>query len=548
MSTPDTSPVDPAPFDYDALAAPTLLHAIERALADGSGTTIGFDHHDHALAEVWALSGRLARFLAGRIEPGDRVGVMARNGLAAVLTWWATARCGGIVVPFNVDNAGDILTHQIRDSDPALVVLAGEFVPTFLRADDRDHSAAPLPILVDGDHAAAAAAVSAAGRVAEVLAFDAALGEGDGRFDRPLPGPLDVSHLVYTSGTTGPSKACIVPHRYVANFSLRVAQNLARRPEEKLWSPMPIFHLSGITHLGGTVLLGSDIEIASRFSVSRFWDDVERSGASVAALMGTMLTMIAQAPQTPAATRYFGRLRAVSGSPVSVELAAQWAERFGVHHAGAGTYGMTEAALITMTPPGGHRPGTAGKACADFALRIVDEDAREVPAGTVGQIECRPRAEGIMFSGYWNQPEHTAAVFREDGWFRTGDLGSIDEDGYLIFADRGKDYLRRGGENISSQEVEAVFRRHPAIAEVAVHAVPSPLGEDDVKVTAVLRAGAEASEPELYEWAAPQLPRYAAPSYIEFRAELPKNQVGRILKYRLREEGVTPGTWVRRRR
>lgn len=126
---------------------------------------------------------------------------------------------------------------------------------------------------------------------------------------------------------------------------------------------------------------------------------------------------------------------------------------------------MTEAALITSTPPDGYRPGTAGTANSDFELRIVDDSGTEVPAGQVGELECRPRTEGIRFAGYWKQPEHTATVFR-DGWFRTEDFAFVDTNGYLTFADRGKDYLRRGGENISSFEVETVLTRHPDVAEL----------------------------------------------------------------------------------
>jgi crotonobetaine/carnitine-CoA ligase len=297
----------------------------------------------------------------------------------------------------------------------------------------------------------------------------------------------------------------------------------------------------------GSVLIGGSLSLASRFSVSRFWEDIERSGARVAALMGSMLTLIAQAPDSGAGERMHGRLRVVSGSPVTAELAATWQERFGVVRAGAGTYGMTEAALITSTPPGGYRAGTAGQVNRSFELRIADAEGNPLPAGHVGEILCRPARPGIMFDGYWRNPEHTLAAFR-DLWFHTGDYGRMDDDGYLTFADRGKDYLRRGGENISSFEMESVFAQHGSISEVAVHAVPSPLSEDELKVTAVLVPGASLSEAELYEWALPRVPRYAAPGYIEFRDSLPKNPVGRVLKYQLREDGVTASSWAAPRR
>jgi crotonobetaine/carnitine-CoA ligase len=149
-----------------------------------------------------------------------------------------------------------------------------------------------------------------------------------------------------------------------------------------------------------------------------------------------------------------------------------------------------------------------------------------------------------MFQGYWNRPEATLAVTR-NLWFHSGDLGVFDEEGFLYFKDRKKDYLRRRGENISSYEVETTFFEHPAVKEVAVHAVPSTMTEDEVKVTVVLQPGCTITERELCEWSVDRLPYFAVPRFVEFRDELPKNPVGRVMKYQLRDEGVTPTTFDR---
>jgi crotonobetaine/carnitine-CoA ligase len=149
-----------------------------------------------------------------------------------------------------------------------------------------------------------------------------------------------------------------------------------------------------------------------------------------------------------------------------------------------------------------------------------------------------------MFAGYWNRPEATVEATR-NLWFHTGDLGRLDDDGYLYFVDRKKDALRRRGENISSFEMEKVLYGHEAIRDAAVHAVPSPLGEDDVKVTVVLQDGAGLSEEDFCRWVAERVPFFAIPRYVEFRDDLPRNPVGRVLKYQLRDEGVTAATWDR---
>jgi crotonobetaine/carnitine-CoA ligase len=191
-----------------------------------------------------------------------------------------------------------------------------------------------------------------------------------------------------------------------------------------------------------------------------------------------------------------------------------------------------------------NKPGACGRAVDDLDVRIFDEDDHESPVGEVGEIVCRPLRANAMFKGYWRRPEATVEVNR-NLWFHTGDLGRIDADGWLYFIDRKKDYLRRGGENISSVEMEISFMGHPAVAEVAVHAVRSDLSEDEVKVTIVRKPDGEVTEEELCRWSVDRLPYFAVPRFIEFRDALPKNGVGRITKYRLRDEGVTAATWDR---
>jgi len=156
----------------------------------------------------------------------------------------------------------------------------------------------------------------------------------------------------------------------------------------------------------------------------------------------------------------------------------------------------------------------------------------------------RPKKPNVMFSGYWNNPEATIKSWR-NLWHHMGDNGRKDEDGNFFFVDRSKDVIRRRGENISSFEMETIVNQHPDIAEAALHAVPSEFMEDDVKATVVLREGSDLTGADLIEWATPRIPRFALPRYVEFRSELPKNASGRVLKFQLREEGVTPDTWDR---
>ena len=178
------------------------------------------------------------------------------------------------------------------------------------------------------------------------------------------------------------------------------------------------------------------------------------------------------------------------------------------------------------------------------SVALLGDDALPVAVGETGEICARPRFPDVMFQGYWNRPADTVAVWR-NLWFHTGDLGRIDDEEFLWFVDRKKDSMRRRGENISSFEMEKTLYGHPGLQDVAVHAVPSPMGEDDVKVTCVRRGGTELSEEQLCRWIAERVPYFAIPRYIEFRDDLPRNPTGKVLKYELRTDGITPTTWDR---
>jgi crotonobetaine/carnitine-CoA ligase len=233
----------------------------------------------------------------------------------------------------------------------------------------------------------------------------------------------------------------------------------------------------------------------------------------------------------------------MGAAPLPVEIDTILKTRFGIDTF-SGAYGVTEASLISWQPPGvTNKPNAAGVINDEyFDVRIFDDDDNELPRGSDGEIVIRPKRPAVMFEGYWGRPDATVGTSR-NWWYHTGDIGRIDDEGFLFFVDRKADYLRRRGENISSFEVESILMGHGALADVVVHAVPSQLTEDDLKITATLKEGASLTEEELFRWSIDQLPYFALPRYIEFRTELPRSPVGRVLKRELREEGVTPATW-----
>ncbi|GAA5063642.1 crotonobetaine/carnitine-CoA ligase [Thermocatellispora tengchongensis] len=472
------------------------------------------------------------------LQPDQTVVTMLDNNVDAVSLWFAANLPGGIWVPINTALKGGFLSHVVADAGARVVVCEADFVDRFRAEIDRMPNVER--ILVRG--------LDVADRIGDVAVeplADYLLDGGDQIWaDR---GSDDTALIIYTGGTTGPSKGCVISNGYVFSSARGFLVQSGRTEDELNWSPLPIYHFNLVSGtILGTMLLRGSASIAPRFSVSGFWPDIERTGAAMVNLLGSMGSLIAQMDETPEMTRCHGRIRVVHGAPFPPELQEVWRTRFGVRRVGGNTYGLTECFPLTTLEVGAWSPpGSSGKAnAADFDVRIFDDDDREVPVGEVGEVVCRPRRPDVMFQGYWRRPEAFAAVTR-NLWFHTGDLGRFDEDGFFYFVDRKKDYLRRRGENISSQEVEQAMLAHPALAEVAVHAVPSEHTEDDLKVTAVLVPGAGLSERELFEWAKDRIPYFALPRYIEFRDALPTSPLGRVHKYRLRDEGCTPATWDR---
>jgi crotonobetaine/carnitine-CoA ligase len=271
-------------------------------------------------------------------------------------------------------------------------------------------------------------------------------------------------------------------------------------------------------------------------------------GATITSTLGTMAYLLAHdvdRPEMPQSGSDAANttLRLIGAAPLPVEVDDVIRSRFGVETF-SGAYGVTEASLISWQPPGvRNRPNAAGVVNDEyFDVRIFDDDDNELPPDTQGEIVIRPKRPQVMFEGYWGRPDATVGTSR-NWWYHTGDIGRIDDDRYLYFVDRKADYLRRRGENISSFEVERILMGHGGLADVAVHAVPSELTEDDLKITATLEEGSGLTAEDLFRWCIDELPYFALPRYIEFRDELPRSPVGRVLKRELRTEGVTAATW-----
>lgn len=515
----------------------TVVAALDRAVASHPDRIfLDFSGTFYTYREVDSLSTKLANSLSDLgVTRGDTVVSMLDNNIDAVVCWLAINKLSAVSVPLNTALRGEFLRHQIADADSALMICESKYLDRVAQISDqleklelilhRESLEDPLDCTIKVE----------------------SLEDHRGTNETPItekPDPADLACLIYTSGTTGPSKGCMVSYNFMCNLArLQLMAGPATEKDVTI-TPLPLFHMNALcVGVIATLLVGARVAILPRFSVSNFWPEVERSGATIASILGGMGGLLAQAPDNSSMKRCYGQVHTARGNPYTEETKEIWRKRFGARLVGGNGYGLTEACVITSLPAGEYaKPGSSGKRIPDFDVRIVDENDNELPANQAGEIVVRPLRPDIMFQGYWRRPEATLNAMK-NMWFHTGDIGKFDEDGFFYFVDRKKDYLRRRGENISSFEVESAFSNHPAIAEVAVHAVLSDKGEDDVKVTAILHEGTELTEEELFFWATEAVPYYALPRYIEFRKEFPKNPQGRILKYQLRDEGKTASTW-----
>jgi crotonobetaine/carnitine-CoA ligase len=479
-----------------------------------------------SVGEVEVGSRAVAERLGDLVPPGLRVATCMPPGRSAVETIFGLARLGAVEVPLPPDLPPSAARAMARAAEVGLTVLSPE-VP-----------------------ARNSQLVTALGEVGPVLVADSpADAEPVGlpwlaelprrRVDRPAPGPGDPIAIMSTSGTTGRSKAAVLPHFAAVRQASRVAAAMGYGPGDVVFNVFPWNHIN-VRHaaLLPALLSGARLVAHRRFSASRFWDICRAEGVTAFNFMGAMLAILERSPPGPGDRRHSVRL--AYGAPAPSALAARVLERFGVRALEA--YACTELADVAVSTEADWRPGTAGRVVPEYEVAILDDDGRPLPRGAVGQIAARPRMEHISFLGYAGDPAATAAVV-VDGWFRTGDRGRLDGDGYLSFAGRRADVVRRRGENVPAWDVEQVVLAMPGVVDAAVVGVDSELTEQEVLVAVVPRPGAGVDGPAVRAWCRGRLPQHALPRYVRVLADLPRTPNGKVVKRVLSDTGVAAGTW-----
>ena len=460
------------------------------------------------------------------IAPGDRVCLILPNCREMLFSWFGLSLIGAVMVPINTAYRRDELAYILRDSGARALVAHIDFSETVAAAADAIDDLTTC-LLVGTTGATPDGWTDFASAFADSLPLA----------DEPDISPDALSALVYTSGTTGDPKGVMITHAIYVAAGQGYAQWIRATPDDRFFTCLPFYHGNAQYYSTmGALAAGATLVVADRFSASRFWQQVRDSNATIVNFIGMILSVLLKQPPSPQDRD--NSVRLFYGTPAfSPEVLSEFENRFAVDVLIG--FAMTETCYGTIETLGGERrPFSCGLAREHpdplfvNEIRIVDGDGAEVPPGTPGEIVIRNPA---ITPGYWGNAEKTREALRE-GWLHTGDMGRMDRDGYLYFVDRKKDIIRRRGENISSQEVESVLKRHPDILDAAVLAVPSELGEDDVKAYIVLVPGAEPDPAATLAWCAEHLAAFKVPRYVEFRDSFPRTPSLRVRKEVLRAE------------
>lgn len=470
------------------------------------GRTVTFeDFRDHVLL----TAGSLAR---QGVVPGSRVGIMLRNSIEFMVSWYACQVSGALAVPLNPELVGEPLEYLLSHSEATVVVCAAEFAGRLAATTD-----CPLIVLDTPE-----------GNELSLAKY----------YGEPLTEPTPISaempcQILYTSGTTGRPKGVMQSAGMLANVAA-LGRRVGLTSEDVLFLYTPLFHGLAQGWMQYGLGLGSEIVLRERFSPSSFWDDVHRFSCTAMQHVGAILTLLLQQPERP--DDRVNTMRITHGVGAPPPLWTAFSERFDVEV--SEFFGMTEVGLIAFNDIPG-RVGSMGKLSGLFEVRLLDSELQPVGVNERGEVWVKPTDPMVEVPKYFKLEGGGVEIL--DGWFRTGDLISMDADGFTFYEGRVKESLRRRGENIVPDDIERAVLLHDAVHEVAASAVPSDLGEDDVKVSVVLEEGAELDPQELLDFLKDKLPSFMVPRYVNVMKELPYTATHKLQRNSLR--GLTPGTW-----
>lgn len=451
------------------------------------------------------------------IQKGDRVAVLMGTDLDFLLAFFGTTRIGGIIVPLNSRFKGEELTFEIINSEATVLILDREFWETV--EPYRKEWKTVRQIFVNGGDTPAG-----------TLSFDVLIKERKEKIEEVPTSEDDTVMIMYTSGTTGHPKGAMQFHRGMIEACMSIDDLYGTDPgEDKALCIVPMFHSTGVIMSGiGSILMGIPCVYMRQFKTKDMLAIIEKEKVTVAIMVPAILWLMINHAEFRNYDLNSFRITCIGGSPKSPDVFKQIREklpRLKLTEA----FGMTEThtmdIIMTDEEMDAHLD-TVGKLSPLDEIRIIDEEGRECPYNVPGELTLRGSK---IIPSYWKNPSETKRLIVE-GWLHTGDVASINEEGFISILDRKKDMINRGGEKIFSLEVENVLYKHPGIMEAAVVGVPDDVFGEQVKAFIVLKQGEQLTEDEVKNYCSRNLADYKVPKYVEFISEMPRNPGGKVMK------------------
>lgn len=478
-------------------------------------------------------SNRLANALAGMgTGKGDKVAILQVNCNECIEVYFATAKLGATYVPLNFRAKADELNYMINFSEASVLLMGQRYIE--------------LVNSIKGQLDGIKNYISLEGPAEGMQEYQSVLSNADPEEVFTDIADEDTTILMFTAGTTGQPKGVMLTHDNVCAYVLNNVTPVDPEVEEKNILTVPLYHIAGMQAVLAAVYGGRTLVIQRQFEASDWMRLVEAEKVNRAMMVPTMLKTLIEHPEFK--QRDLSSLKVITygAAPMPLEVISKAIEELpGSRFINA--FGQTESAsTITMLAPEDHviegtpeekaiklkRLGSIGRALDDTVVMIFDENGEPLPPGEVGEIVAQgPR----VMKGYWKAEEATSQTVR-DGWLYTGDIGYMDEDGYIFLSGRAKDIIIRGGENIAPEEIEAVLHSHPSVDEAAVIGVPDSQWGEAIRAIVALKDGANASAEEIIEFSRGRLSSYKKPESVIFVDSLPRNPMGKVLKRVLREE------------
>jgi long-chain acyl-CoA synthetase len=470
-------------------------------------TAVRLDDRALRYRDLDDLSARVAAWLLRRgITAGDRVGLMAPNIPEFLTVYYGILRVGAVVVPMNPQFKSREVDYYLSDSAASLAFAWNGVADQ--AAKGAASAGTDLFIIEPSDFASTLADAGQEPAVADRM-------------------PSDTAMILYTSGTTGQPKGAELTHaNLLTNVEVTRTTLLNMGPRDVVLGALPLFHSFGQTvGMGCAMASGACLTLLPRFDPVRALEILERDQVTVLMGVPTMYAAILHSAGGAADTATL-RLCVSGGAAMPVEVMRAFEKQFGCTILEG--YGLSETSPVASFnhPDRERKPGTIGQAIAGTEMRVQNDDGDPLPPGEIGEIAIR--GHNVM-KGYWQRPEDTAEAMA-GGWFRTGDLGRVDSEGYFSIVDRKKDMIIRGGLNVYPREVEEVLYEHRAVAEAAVIGVPDQMLGEEVAAVVRLKPGASADPGELREHVKRQLAAYKYPRHVWIVDELPHGGSGKILK------------------